>query len=346
MQTDQRYAEVEMTTRPDAKIAVVIPCYRVTAHVAAVIQAIGPEVAAIYCVDDACPDGSGDFIEHTVRDPRVHVLRHEANQGVGGAVMTGYARAVADGATVIVKIDGDGQMDPALLPAFVEPILRGECDYTKGNRFWDLAEIRQMPLIRRIGNLGLSFMAKASTGYWDIFDPTNGYTAIHADVAAVLPMRSISRRYFFETDILFRLGTIRAVVVDVPMDARYGDEASNLRVTKVLGEFLLKHLRNTIKRIAYKYFLRDLSIASLELIVALGLLAFAVAFGGWHWWQSTRTGAATPVGTIMIATVAHVSGLQFLLAFISYDIATVPRRALAPSLKRRRPLAARGTYAS
>lgn len=323
-------------SRP-ARIAVVIPCYRVIRHVGDVIARIGVEVDAIYCVDDACPDGSGDWIEANVRDPRVRVLRHGENQGVGGAVMTGYRRAVEDGLDVIVKIDGDGQMDPALVPLFVAPIVRADADYTKGNRFWDLREIRQMPLVRRVGNLGLSFMSKASTGYWDTFDPTNGYTAIHAAVAARLPYESISRRYFFETDMLFRLNTMRAVVADVPMDAHYGEETSHLRVGRVLGEFLVKHVRNTWKRIAYNYFLRDFSVASLELLLGLGLLGFGVVFGAWHWWHSVHLGQATPLGTVMIATVAVVSGLQFLLAFVGYDIGVVPRRALHPLLMRSLP---------
>lgn len=317
-----------------SRIAVVIPCFRVTRHVGDVIARIGPEVESIYCVDDACPDGSGDWIAREVRDPRVRILRHPVNQGVGGAVMTGYRQAIADGASVLVKIDGDGQMDPALLPCFVAPILRGEADYSKGNRFWDLSQIRHMPLARRIGNLGLSFMAKASTGYWDIFDPTNGYTAIHARVAAHLRMDSISSRYFFETDMLFRLNTLRAVVVDVPMDARYGDEVSGLRISRIVGEFAFKHLRNFCKRIAYSYFLRDMSLASVELVVGAVLTAFALGFGGWHWWRSAEAGAATPVGTIMIATVALVSGLQFLLGFLGFDFANVPRRVLHPLLSR------------
>jgi len=311
-------------------IAVVIPCYRVTRHIAGVIAAISPEVDRIYCVDDACPDGSGDMIERDISDPRVTVIRHEVNQGVGGAVMTGYAHAIADGATVMVKIDGDGQMDPTLLGSFVSPILRGEADYTKGNRFWDLRQIRQMPMLRRVGNLGLSFMSKASSGYWDVFDPTNGYTAIHADIAARLPVESISKRYFFETDLLFRLNTMRAVVVDVPMDARYADETSGLRIGSIVGEFALKHLRNLVKRIAYNYFLRDLPAASLELIAGLALGTFGVVFGGWHWWNSAQQGMDTPVGTIMIATVSVISGLQFLLAFLNYDVNSVPRRALHP----------------
>ncbi|WP_447591771.1 glycosyltransferase [Stenotrophomonas rhizophila] len=336
-----------MTSAPDQRpidfVAVVIPCYKVTQHIVGVVNAIGPEVERIYCVDDACPDNSGDMIERDVHDPRVVVIRHTVNQGVGGAVLTGYARAIGDGARVMVKIDGDGQMDPSLLTGFINPILRGEADYTKGNRFWDLREIRQMPLLRRVGNLGLSFMSKASTGYWDIFDPTNGYTAIHADIASRLPVDSISKRYFFETDMLFRLNTMRAVVVDVPMDARYADETSGLKITSIVGEFMGKHIRNFFKRIAYNYFLRDLPVASLELIAGVGLGTFGIVFGGWHWWHSAQQVENTPVGTIMIATVAVVSGLQFLLAFLNYDIANVPRRPLHPlmgkALPRRTPAA-------
>ncbi|MCI2261678.1 glycosyltransferase family 2 protein [Xanthomonas indica] len=327
-----------MSVPPPSVVAMVIPCYRVKRHIQSVVAAVGPEVHVIYCVDDACPEGSGDFIESHISDPRVRVLRHSVNQGVGGAVMTGYRRAISDGAAVAVKIDGDGQMDPALLPQFIAPILRGEADYTKGNRFWDLRQIKQMPLLRRIGNLGLSFMSKASTGYWDLFDPTNGYTAISSSVASHLPMDQISKRYFFETDILFRLNTMRAVVVDIPMDARYGDEESGLKVSKILGEFAFKHIRNTFKRIVYNYFLRDLSVASFELVAALALLFLAFTFGGWHWWQSAHHGIATPLGTVMIATVAAVSGLQFLLAFLGYDIASIPRRALTGLLApRQRP---------
>jgi hypothetical protein len=189
-----------------------------------------------------------------------------------------------------------------------------------------------MPLSRRIGNLGLSFMAKASTGYWANFDPTNGYTAISGKVAATLPLDSISRRYFFETDILFRLNILRAVVVDIPMDAHYGNEISGLNPLKVIPEFAAKHAKNLFKRIIYGYFLRDLSIASLELLTSIALLTLAFTFGGYHWLLSVRTGLATPIGTVIIPTIAVVSGIQFLLAFISYDIANVPNRPLHPLL--------------
>ena len=302
------------------QVAVVIPCFRVKDDILQVIAGIGPEVARIYVVDDACPDGSGELVRAQCRDARVSVLQHVRNKGVGGAVMTGYAAAIADGATVLVKVDGDGQMDPALIDRFVRPILRGQADYTN------------MPAIRLVGNSVLSFMAKLSTGYWHLFDPTNGFTAIHARVARHLHGQEISERYFFETDMLFRLNILRAVVVDIPMDARYGDEKSNLRVSQVMGEFLFKHVRNFGKRIFYGYFLRDTTVASLELLLGSALLTFGVVFGGLHWAQAMASGKATPLGTIMLAALPSLVGLQMLLAFVAFDVANVPRRPIHDDL--------------
>jgi dolichol-phosphate mannosyltransferase len=317
------------------RIAAIVPCFRVKDHVLDVVACIGPECDRIYVVDDACPQGTADHVERYCRDPRVRVLRHAENQGVGGAVMTGYRAAIDDGCDVLVKIDGDGQMDPALLPAIVGPIVTGQADYAKGNRFYDLANIGRMPTTRILGNVGLSFLTKLSAGYWDIFDPTNGYTAIHAAVARRLPLDKISRRYFFETDVLFRLNTVRAVVVDVPMDARYGDESSSLRVTRALGEFLVKNIRNTLKRIFYNYFLRDFSVATLELVLGLALLTFGAVVGIGAWLTSARTGTPTLPGTVMLAGLPILAGLQLLVAFIGVDIASVPRRPLHPVLVRR-----------
>lgn len=317
------------------RVAVVIPCYRVLKHIMNVISAIGPEVCRIYVVDDKCPDGSGGYVEENCKDLRVTVLRHEINQGVGGAVMTGYRAAIADGADIIIKVDGDGQMDPSLIPNFIEPIFAGEADYTKGNRFFDLEEIRAMPKIRLFGNAVLSFMTKLSSGYWDLFDPTNGYTAIHADVARHLPLDKISCRYFFETDMLFRLNTLRAVVVDVPMSAKYGDEISQLKISKIIAEFLIKHIRNFGKRIFYNYYLRDMSIASIELPFGILFLAFGIGYGGWHWLNALHAGLATPAGTVMLSALPALMGLQLILAFLAYDIAAVPRMPLHKKIKRK-----------
>lgn len=314
------------TTKPS--IAVVIPCYNVKKHILSVIDAIGEDVSRIYVVDDKCPEHSGDHVKKMCFDPRVKVLRHDINQGVGGAVMSGYAAAVEDNADVIVKIDGDGQMDPALLMDFVAPILAGEADYTKGNRFYDLEEIDAMPGIRIFGNAILSLMCKFSSGYWDIFDPTNGYTAIHAHAAKLLPLKKISRRYFFETDILFRLNTIRAVVIDIPMSAKYGDEVSGLKISKIIGEFFYKHLRNFFKRIFYNYYLRDLTVASLELPLGLALFLFGSIYGMTSWVRAATQDMSTPSGTVMLAALPILVGIQLVLAFVSYDVSNIPRRPL------------------
>jgi glycosyltransferase involved in cell wall biosynthesis len=322
---------------PPASVAVVIPCYKVTRHILGVIAAIGPEVARIYVVDDKCPDQSGAFVRANCRDARVEVIEHEQNQGVGGAVMTGYRAAIHEGAAVIVKVDGDGQMDGRLIPAFVAPILAGEADYTKGNRFFDLEQIGAMPLTRLVGNAMLSFLTKLSSGYWDLFDPTNGYTAIHADAARHLPFEKISRRYFFETDMLFRLNTLGAVVTDVPMNAVYGDEVSNLKISRIATEFAAKHVRNFLKRLFYNYYLRNMSLASIELPLGVLLLLFGSVFGITHWIDAMRLGQATPAGTVMVAALPVIMGVQLILAFLAYDIAAVPRRPLHKKILFRKP---------
>jgi glycosyltransferase involved in cell wall biosynthesis len=300
----------------------------VTRHVLGVIAAIGPEVGRIYVVDDHCPDKSGELVRTRCNDPRVVVLEHHNNQGVGGAVITGYRAALADGAKVIVKLDGDGQMDAHLIPRFVAPILEGEADYTKGNRFFNLERIRAMPRMRLFGNAVLSLLTKLSSGYWDLFDPTNGYTAIHADACRYLPFDKISKRYFFESDMLFRLNTLCAVVVDVPMDAVYADEVSNLRISRIATEFLYKHTANFCKRLFYNYYLRNMSLASIQLPLGLVMMAFGIVYGVTHWIESAQADRATPAGTVMVAALPLIMGMQLVLAFLAHDIASVPRRPL------------------
>jgi dolichol-phosphate mannosyltransferase len=310
------------------RVAAVVPCYKVSEHIVAVVAELLAQVDTVYVVDDCCPDGSGRLLQSQVQDSRLRVLFHEANQGVGGAMLTGYEAAAAEGHRIIVKVDGDGQMDARLIPQFVAPIAEGQADYTKGNRFFFLSELHQMPITRIFGNAVLSFMAKVSTGYWDSFDPTNGFTAIHAALVPQLLREPMSRRYFFETDLLFRLNTLRAVVFDIPMDARYGDEVSNLKIRKILFEFIWGHARNTAKRFFYNYVLRGLSLATFQFVFGTLLTGFGFVFGGIRWLDSLRNQVPATAGTVMVAALSVLSGLQFLLAFLAYDFASVPRRAI------------------
>ena len=310
----------------DLKIAVIIPSYRVCAHIVDVINLIGPEVSQIYVVDDCCPDKSGDFVTQNCEDKRIIIIRHSNNQGVGGAVMTGYQAALNAGMDILVKIDGDGQMNPHLIMNFVNPILAGEADYTKGNRFFNVESVAEMPKARLFGNAALSFLTKISSGYWNVFDPTNGYTAIHRDVVQHLPFNKISRRYFFESDMLFRLNILRAVVADVPMAAKYGNEVSGLKISKIIGEFFIKHTCNFWKRIFYNYYLRDMSLASIELPVGLLMFIFGLIFGVYHWVLSGVTGQSSSSGTVMLSALPIIIGLQLILAFLGHDISSVPTK--------------------
>ena len=315
-----------------AKIAVTIPSYKVRAHVLDVIARIPPQVQRIYVVDDKCPQDSGRLVQEQCHDPRVRVLFHEQNQGVGGAVSTGYRAALEEGMDIVVKVDGDGQMDPALIPHFTRPIERGRADYTKGNRFYRPESLKGMPHIRLFGNAALSFINKLSTGYWSIMDPTNGYTAIHTSVLREMPLHKLEKRYFFETDMLYHLNTMRAVVHDVPMDAVYADEESSLKVSKVLPEFIVKHVNRFFKRYVYLYLLRDFNIGSLYSLLGVVLCGLGVVFGGWAWLRSLTTGQPATSGTVMLAALPLIIGIQFLIAFLHHDVERVPSQPLSEDL--------------
>lgn len=306
-------------------IAVVIPCYRVKSHILELLNRISLFVDLIILVDDECPEKTADYVEENFSDSRLVIIKHIKNLGVGGAVMTGYSEAIKRNIDIIVKLDGDGQMDPEEIPNLVAPIVNSDADYTKGNRFYDIEKVSEMPIVRLVGNAVLSLLSKISTGYWDIFDPTNGYTAISKNAVKELPFSKISQRYFFETDILFRLNTFRAVVIDVPMFAKYGNETSNLKIHKIITEFAYKHLRNFCKRIFYNYYLRDMSPASIELPLGVVLLTAGVTFGVYNWYSSVTTNIQTSAGTVMFAALPILVGLQLILSFINYDVNSVPR---------------------
>jgi dolichol-phosphate mannosyltransferase len=310
------------------RIAIVIPCYRVSGSVLEVVREALAYADAVFCVDDACPEKSGELIEREIDDPRVRVQFNASNLGVGGAVKAGYRSALAEGFEVIVKLDGDGQMDPSLIPVLVQPILDGQSDYCKGNRFFDLTYLRGMPALRLFGNSVLSLLTKVSSGYWQTVDPTNGFTAIGGHVLAALPLDRVSDGYFFESDMLFRLNVSRAVVTDVPMRAQYGDEPSSLRIGRVIGPFLLGNTRNLFKRIFYNYFLRDFNIGSLQLLIGLAVLAFGGITGIAAWKHSIETGVPATAGTVMLSGLPVIVGFQLLLSFLQYDIQNTPKQAL------------------
>jgi dolichol-phosphate mannosyltransferase len=323
----QPITEIDTNARVLEKVCVVIPMYRVEAYIQAVIAAIPQWVWRIVLVDDASPDGSA-AAACALGDPRVVLLRHEHNQGVGGAVMTGFKAAQEMGARVAVKMDGDGQMLPDYLWDLAEPILAGRADYVKGNRFFHVKEVAQMPFVRRVGNLGLSFLTKIASGYWNVFDPTNGYVAINLQAFNSLDLSRVHKRYFFETSLLMALNLARAVVLEVPMPARYSGEISSLSTRRALLEFPYYLLRGLVYRIWLQYFVLDFSVGSLFLTIGVLLGLFGTAWGAHHWLESVRSGIPASTGTVMIAVLPVILGFQLLLQCLTYDIQNVPKTVL------------------
>lgn len=326
--------EAKATAAP--LIAVVIPCYRARTTVGGILKAVlklaGGLVFRVYVVDDACPEQTGEYVRGNHSDPRLRIIFHEKNLGVGGATKSGYRAALADGADIAVKLDADGQMDPSRIPALVKPLAEGRADYTKGNRFDNLETLVAMPKIRLLGNALLSFISKLTSGYWNLMDPTNGFTAIHERALRRIPLEKVADRYFFENDLLFRLNTIRAVVRDVPMPAHYPDFPSSLSVFHSLASFPPRLARNFFKRITYNYFLRDFNIGSVCLLSGTACLGFAGIYGSYHLYRSLFAGIQATSGTVMVASLPILIGFHLYLTFLNQDLHMMPTEPLQNQL--------------
>ncbi len=317
----------------DYCIAAVIPCYRVEREIQSVLKAMPAYIKHIIVVDDASPDSTADLVTASAkRDSRILLVRHPSNQGVGGAMITGSRKALELEAQIVVKIDGDGQMDMERLPDLLKPLIEGRADYSKGNRFRDFKSLQKMPFVRRIGNLGLGFLSKAATGYWNMFDFTNGFVAIRSEVLAQLPLEQVDHSYYFETSMLANLCLIGAVVKDVPMPARYQGEGSNLLIHRILFEFPPKLIVTLIRRLVLKNFIYDFSMASIYLLTGLPLLIFGLIFGVTKWIHYASLGIPAPTGTVMIPTLSVLLSIQLLLSAIEIDLRSVPQEPLSNPL--------------
>jgi glycosyltransferase involved in cell wall biosynthesis len=315
--------------RPDVHVAAVVPAYNVSAELGEVLRQMPPMVKTVIVVDDASRDATAAVVERYAQlDPRIILVRHEVNQGVGGAMVTGFQQALEMGADIVVKIDGDGQMPLWLLPQLVQPLADGTADYTKGNRFRDFAAIRAMPLIRRLGNVILSFLSKAATGYWQCFDPTNGFLAIRADVLSQVPLKKIDKTYFFETSMLSHLYVLGAVVKEVPMPARYAGETSSLSITRVIRQFPGRLLWSLLRRLTLKNFVYDFNLESFHLASGIPLLLAGSLYGGYHWWWYSTRNLAAPTGTVVLSALLITIGMQLLISAVNLDLQAIPREPI------------------
>jgi dolichol-phosphate mannosyltransferase len=311
-------------------IAVVIPCYQVEKQITQVIQTVPDQVRYIIAINDASTDETPQILEKLAQtEPRIHYIHHTKNRGVGAAMKTGFQKALELDAQIVVKVDGDGQMDMAYFPALIQPLLNGQADYAKGNRFRDFQALKKMPLARRIGNMGLSFLSKAATGYWNVFDPSNGFFAIQAEVLAEIPSGEVADSYYFETSMLANLYLLGAVIKDVPMPARYLNEKSNLSLRKTLLEFPLQLARTFFRRILLKNFIYDFSMTSVYLLFGFPLLLFGLIFGTIKWISYAMQAIPAPTGTVILPTLSVILGIQFLVAAIDIDIHAVPQEPLS-----------------
>lgn len=308
----------------DQRIVVAIPAYRAEATIAAVVQTLPAFVDNIIVVDDCSPDRLFEVVS-ALQEPRLIILRHEKNRGVGGAMITAYEHALELGCDIVVKMDADGQMDPDRISELLDAMLNGNFDYAKGNRFLHRGALSAMPRHRLLGSLALTFLTKMASGYWHIFDPQNGFVACRTTMLGRLDLPRIARDYFFENDMLVHLNVLAARVVDVPLPARYANEVSSMRISRILTSFPGRLFHRYWWRIYQRYTLRDFSPIVPFLISGILLCTWAVIFGGVMWFRSWQTGVVASTGTVMLTALPLILGFELLLHAMLLDIYSTPR---------------------
>ena len=318
---------METSTHKDLKIAVVIPYYNAAGQIGRVISKLPSFITMVIIVDDKSPQPLPQQEIRDVLHPEIkcRFLENEVNLGVGGATKNGFLHALENGIDIVIKVDADDQMDLSYIPKMLKSMSDSGAAVAKGNRFRDLKALKKMPMGRRVGNLCLSFLIKAATGYWNNFDPTNGYLAIRTSLLREIDFSKLSDRYYFETSLLSEFYFQKAAVMDVPMPAIYGDEKSSMNIWKMPFVFGGKLAKTFVKRILKEYFLYDFNIASLFLLLGGPLFTFGVVFGIVEWVHYARLDVLAPTGTIMIVTLSIILGFQLLLQAVQYDIIHAPK---------------------
>ena len=308
----------------DRRIAVVIPAFNVARHIADVVKAVPDFIDVVIVVEDAATDETAKVVR-SLEDPRLTVVHHPINQGVGAAMATGFRTAIDRGVDIVVKMDGDGQMDPQFLPALLDPIVLDGYAYSKGNRFLWEDRLREMPTLRLVGSFALTFLSKLASGCWHVFDPVNGYVAIEMDVLRKLPLHRMARRYFFENDMLIHLNVFRARVRDVAIPARYGDERSSMRITPVLMTFPWFLFKGFWYRVYQRHVLREFSAVAMFWVLGSLMLAWGTGFGALTWLRSILTNRVATTGTVMLSVLPFIMGFQLALQAMLLEIQESPR---------------------
>jgi glycosyltransferase involved in cell wall biosynthesis len=301
------------------RVAVVIPAYNEENLIAATVSGLPDFVDRVYIVDDCSRDATVQRARE-VADPRLEVIEHEHNQGVGGAIVTGYHRAIAERLDVTCVMAADNQMDPEDLEHLAAPVARGEVDYAKANRLFTGQAWELIPRYRYLGNAVLSLLTKIASGYWHVADSQSGYTAIGLETLERLDLDRVYRRYGFPNDMLVHLNVWNARVRDFPSRPIYGvGERSGIRLRNVVPRISWLLVKGFFWRMREKYVIRDFH--PLVFFYILGFLMTAIGLGlGIAETILRILGNQLTAATIVLVALLLVSGTQFTLFAMWFDM--------------------------
>jgi len=299
---------------------VAVPAYNEESLIGETLSGIPEYVDRIYVCNDGSSDGTSRVVEECMkRDERITLINHEKNIGVGGAIIDCHKKGLEDGMDIMAVMAGDNQMDPAELPKLLDTIIDGKADYAKGNRLYWREALRGMSRWRIFGNSMLTLLNKIASGYWNISDPQNGYTAISRKALLRIPLDQICKGYHFENDMLIKLNAYDMRVVDVPIPARYGFEKSNIKYLTFILNGLWLFLKGFCWRLKIKYVVRSFHPLVFFYLFG-GLFSITGVFLGlWAFFKKITVDQPL-FQPLSLALIIFMIGMQFLFFAMYFDM--------------------------
>ena len=287
------------------KIGVVIPCYNTGDTIFKVITKLPNYVDQILVIDDCCPENTGKILSEKIINNKIKIIFNKINMGVGASVLRGYRHLLKFDVDVFVKIDGDNQMDSKEMISLINPILSGQFNYTKGTRYKTKTNLKNMPTIRYYGNFLISYFSKITTGYWNIFDFLNGYTAIDRNFVKKILKHNLDKRFFFETHILIILNILGAKVKDVPVTIQYKNNKSNFNPFLETKNFFFKNIFFFFMRVIKKYYRQNKNFLFFGMIFVSSIINLILLFPNLFLYNEVNSVLNVPLIFIAIFVVFY-----------------------------------------
>lgn len=316
--------------------AVLVPSFNCSDETLELVDDLIPLGYTVILIDDCCPRQIGALVKEKFSEfwpERLVIVEHELNQGVGGATIAGIEIALKKNCEYMIKFDGDGQFDTGYVAFVRDQLVEGHFDIVKGNRFLVPGGVIKMPMVRRIGNLFLNLLVRLSTGHWNIGDPTNGLVGMTAELASLMQLNKLEKRYAFETSLMGLSSIMGAKVGQIPTLIHHYDGPTSMKPFATVLPLSKCLTKIFFQRIATCYFGRDVNLGSVWLVIFLLSFTVSVGLGYSYWTTNTSLGQPSLPGEVALALLPAIITIQSLIGFLIFDATNEVKESLTSRIQ-------------